>query len=168
MEKTKNTISEASIRTLVRSKLQKVMQELSKDKEKNPKDVADYQPPQPIAGAGAADAKKATDVIPQPQIKEKPKAIATDINDPTASPVDLNQLKNERIARFIQAVSNTSKGDLQFIINDTSPDTKAKVIKLFLKLIGVPAEDVSAILTTASQTSGAAKPVSAIDQAKAN
>lgn len=69
-----------------------------------------------------------------------------DITDPTAAPVNMAQLKNERIARFIQTVSNTSKEDLKFIINDTSPDTKAKTIHLFLKLIGVQPEDVAGLL----------------------
>lgn len=124
------------------------------DEETDQRDPAEHQPPEPLITGTTGKKIPAPPVNPvtKPVIVDKePKAPPTDVNDPTAAPVDLNQLKNERIARFIQTVANTSKQDLQFIINDTAPDTKAKTIKLFLKLIGVPAADVSALLTSAEQ-----------------
>lgn len=151
-----------ALRRLVQARTRNILQELQKD---TPTD-GEPEPADPQPDA----TKEEPPTVPQPKptgneprtIKDEPvssvKAVgepkkpATDTNDPTAAPVDMGQLKNERIARFIKAVASTSKEDLQFIINDTDPNTKAKAVRLFLKLIGVPAEDVSAILTTQAQT----------------
>lgn len=163
-------ISEASLRHIVRERIARLIKkegtdaDLEKDQEQNPLNPASHQPPEPPSkdimqkGADTKGTTGAEDVMSKTKIVEPPQAAKPkDVNDPTASPVDLAQLKNERIARFIQTVSNTSKQDLQFIINDTAPDTKAKTIKLFLKLIGVSPNDVSALLTSTDQTKPTAK-----------
>lgn len=159
-----NPLVESKLRQLVRERIARLLRqenvdsEMEKDKKQNPRPPSAHQPPEPLPKDISQDkTKDADNVMSKTKMVDKPTEKPKDVNDPTATPVDMNQLKNERIARFIQAVANTSKQDLQFIINDTAPDTKAKTIKLFLKLIGVSPNDVSALITSADQSKAAGK-----------
>lgn len=68
--------------------------------------------------------------------------------DPTAGTIDPKILKSERVVRFLRTVAQTAKSDLQFIIQDKSPKTKAIAIAGFLRLIGVEADDVPGLVNT--------------------